>query len=161
MITISHVYYAYETGTPYLLRDLNLTIHNGDYISIVGENGSGKSTFIKLLLGLLKPSRGTLVNDFKRTSYVPQRFETLNRQFPITVREVMNTYRKVLGIKDKEAVSHYLGLMKMDAYGESCQAGSARKYSLPGLSWPIRTFSYWTSRLRELMSSPRQNYIRS
>ena len=101
MITISHVYYAYETGTPYLLRDLNLTIHNGDYISIVGENGSGKSTFIKLLLGLLKPSRGTLVNDFKRTSYVPQRFETLNRQFPITVREVMNTYRKVLGIKDK------------------------------------------------------------
>lgn len=119
MIHLSHVYYAYEIGAPYLLRDLNLTIHNGDYISIVGENGSGKSTFVKLLLGLLKPTRGTLVNDFQRTSYVPQRFDNLNRQFPITVREVMNTYRKVLHIRDAGAVSHYLGLMGMEAYGQS------------------------------------------
>lgn len=119
MIHLSHVYYAYEIGAPYLLRDLNLTIHNGDYISIVGENGSGKSTFVKLLLGLLKPTRGTLVNDFRRTSYVPQRFDNLNRQFPITVREVMNTYRKVLHIRDTGAVSHYLKLMGMEAYGQA------------------------------------------
>ena len=117
MIQLSHVYYAYEIGTPYLLRDL--TIHNGDYISIVGENGSGKSTFVKLLLGLLKPSEGSLVNDFKRTSYVSQRFETLNQQFPITVREVMNTYCKVLHIKDRSLVDHYLELMKMGEYSDS------------------------------------------
>ena len=119
MIQLSHVYYAYEIGTPYLLRDLNLTIHNGDYISIVGENGSGKSTFVKLLLGLLKPSEGSLVNDFKRTSYVSQRFETLNQQFPINVREVMNTYCKVLHIKDRSLVDHYLELMKMGEYSDS------------------------------------------
>ena len=96
MIILHHVCYAYENNGPYILRDLNLTIHNGDYISIVGENGSGKSTFVKLLLGLLGPTKGTLVNDFHRTAYVPQRFENLNSQFPITVREMMNCYRKVL-----------------------------------------------------------------
>lgn len=119
MIDVKHVYYAYEVGTPYVLQDVNLTIHGGDYISIVGENGSGKSTLIKLLLGLIKPSRGEVINDFRRMSFVPQRFETLNSQFPITVREVMNSYRKVLGIKDKHIVSHYLELVKMSAYGEA------------------------------------------
>lgn len=119
MISIEHVYYAYEAGNPYLLRDLNLTINNGDYLSIVGENGSGKSTFVKLLLGLLSPSKGTLVNDFRRTAYVPQRFESMNSQFPITVREVLNCYRKVLHIKDKDRIHYYLQLMDMEAYSEA------------------------------------------
>lgn len=118
MILLEHVYYAYEVNSAYILRDLNLTIHNGEYISIVGENGSGKSTFVKLLLGLLSPTKGTLINDFKRTAYVPQRFETLNSQFPITVREVLNCYRKVLKIKDKECIHHYLELMGMADYEE-------------------------------------------
>ena len=118
-ILLEHVYYAYETGSPYLLRDLNLMIKNEDYISIVGENGSGKSTFVKLLLGLLKPVKGSLRNDFTRTAYVPQRFESLNSQFPITVREVLNCYRKVLHIKDKDCINHYLELMGMKGYEES------------------------------------------
>lgn len=119
MITLHHVYYAYEPGAPYLLQDLNLEIRNGDYISIVGENGSGKSTFVKLLLGLLKPTKGRLTNDFKRTSYVPQRFETLNSQFPITVWEVMDCYRKVLHIADKSLIAHYLEFVGMQQHSDS------------------------------------------
>ncbi|MCH4188652.1 MAG: metal ABC transporter ATP-binding protein [Megasphaera sp.] len=118
MIELQHVYYAYEAGSPYLLRDLNLVIHDGDYISIVGENGSGKSTFVKLLLGLFKPSKGKLVNDFKRVSYVPQRFETLNSQFPITVWEVMDCYRRVIRIKDKKQIKKYLQFVGMEDHAE-------------------------------------------
>jgi zinc transport system ATP-binding protein len=117
MIELQHVYYAYEAGSPYLLRDLNLTINDGDYISIVGENGSGKSTFVKLLLGLFKPSKGKLVNDFKRVSYVPQRFDTLNSQFPITVWEVMDCYRRIIHIKDKGQISKYLQVVGMEDHG--------------------------------------------
>lgn len=119
MISLQHVFYAYEINSPYILRDLNLTIHDGDYISIVGENGSGKSTFVKLLLGLLSPTKGKLVNDFKRMAYVPQRFETLNSQFPITVREMLNCYRKVLKIKDKECIKRYLTQMGMQDFSET------------------------------------------
>lgn len=94
MIEIEHLYFAYDRG-PYLLRDVNMTVANGDYISIVGENGCGKSTLVKLMLGLLSPSKGTIRNTFQHLGYVPQRFETLNSQFPITVYEVLDCYRKV------------------------------------------------------------------
>ena len=55
-ILFSHVTLGYENivTTP----DLNLTIHPGDYICLIGENGSGKSTFVKSLLGLVKPLKG-------------------------------------------------------------------------------------------------------
>lgn len=112
MIELQHVYFAYEYGQD-LLEDVNMLIKNGDYISIVGENGSGKSTLVKLILGLLTPSRGTLRNTFRHRAYVPQRFETLNSQFPITVYEVMNCYRQVLHLKDKGIIKTCLQQMNV------------------------------------------------
>lgn len=110
MIAIDHVYFAYDRG-PYLLRDVNMKVEDGEYISIVGENGSGKSTLLKLMLGLLTPSKGTIRNTFKHLGYVPQRFETLNSQFPITVYEVLDCYRKVMHIHDKEEITRCLNHM--------------------------------------------------
>ena len=77
-------------------------------VILTGENGSGKSTLVKLLLGLLQPSKGELKNPFSSIGYVPQRFETLNSQFPITVYEVMEYYRRVLKVTDKQAVRRCL-----------------------------------------------------
>ena len=112
MIDLQHVYFAYEHGQ-YLLEDVNMTIRDGDYISVVGENGSGKSTLIKLILGLLSPSRGSISNTYRHRAYVPQRFETLNSQFPITVWEVLNCYRQVLHLKHKEIIRHCLEQMNV------------------------------------------------
>ncbi len=112
MITLTHVYYAYERGA-YTLRNITMTIEDGDYIAIVGENGSGKSTLIKLILGLLTPSRGTIANTYRHMAYVPQRFESLNSQFPITVYEVMNCYRRVLHIQDKQCIRQCLEQMNV------------------------------------------------
>ena len=112
MIDLQHVYFAYEHGQ-YLLEDVNMTIRDGDYISVVGENGSGKSTLIKLILGLLSPSRGAISNTYRHRAYVPQRFETLNSQFPITVWEVLNCYRQVLHLKLKEIIRDCLEQMNV------------------------------------------------
>ena len=112
MIDLQHVYFAYEHGQ-YLLEDVNMTIRDGDYISVVGENGSGKSTLIKLILGLLSPSRGSIANTYRHRAYVPQRFETLNSQFPITVWEVLNCYRQVLHLKHKEIIRDCLEQMNV------------------------------------------------
>lgn len=112
MIDLQHVYFAYEHGQ-YLLEDVNMTIRDGDYISVVGENGSGKSTLIKLILGLLSPSRGAISNTYRHRAYVPQRFETLNSQFPITVWEVLNCYRQVLHLKHKEIIRDCLKQMNV------------------------------------------------
>lgn len=110
MIELKHIEFAYEYGSE-LLRDINMQVNDGEYIAIVGENGSGKSTLVKLLLGLLEPSKGELKNTFSSIGYVPQRFETLNSQFPITVYEVMEYYRRVLKVADKQAVRRCLEQM--------------------------------------------------
>ena len=51
-ITCENISLAYENNV--VLSDLSFSVHNGDYLCIVGENGSGKSTLIKALLSLKK-----------------------------------------------------------------------------------------------------------
>ena len=66
IIKCEHADFGYENQDAVV--DLNLEIYPGDYLCVVGENGSGKSTLIKGMLGLLKPTGGTLTvaDDLKR-----------------------------------------------------------------------------------------------
>lgn len=68
-IEIKNLSFRYAEGEPWILRNLNLTIHAGEAVAIVGPSGCGKSTLAKLLLGLLEPSEGSIEiggNDIKR-----------------------------------------------------------------------------------------------
>ena len=62
-IEMSHVSFRYENNMPYVLEDLNLTIHSGEYVAIVGRTGCGKSTLVRLLLGFEKPEKGAIFYD--------------------------------------------------------------------------------------------------
>jgi zinc transport system ATP-binding protein len=119
MIQIKDLFFSYTGTSPYILDKLDLTINNGDYISILGDNGSGKSTLIKLLLRLLKPTNGNITSDFIKTGYLPQRFENFNTQFPLTVYEMLNCYRKTIKINDKESITKYLEIVKMNDFKSS------------------------------------------
>ena len=59
MITIKDLNYKYKTSD-FALKDINLEINDGEFISIIGENGSGKSTFSKILAGLTKFKNGEI-----------------------------------------------------------------------------------------------------
>ena len=68
MITVHNLNYKYKTGK-FTLKDINLEIKDGEFISIIGKNGSGKSTFSKILAGLTKFKNGEINvnrNFFKR-----------------------------------------------------------------------------------------------
>ena len=88
-----------------ILKDINFTQEEGQIIAIYGANGSGKSTFLRLLLGELTPQRGEIkllgqniktIRDFQQVGYVPQTQNFNGIAFPITTLEivVLGLYRK-------------------------------------------------------------------
>ena len=90
LIQCSHADFGYENQDAVV--DVTMEVNPGDYICIVGENGSGKSTLMKGLLGLLKPTKGTIsVSDELKKSgigYLPQQ-TAAQKDFPATVGEVV------------------------------------------------------------------------
>lgn len=103
MIKIESLKYKYINSDRVVLKNINLNVSAGEYISIVGENGCGKSTLIRLILHLLKPSSGSIKIDTNRIGYLPQKKENMN-DFPITVFELLDSYRRILLIKEKSSV---------------------------------------------------------
>lgn len=87
-----------------VIKNINFTIDEGQIVAVHGENGSGKSTFLKLILGELKPETGSIkidsknlsdIKDFRHIGYVPQVQNFNDIGFPITTREivVLNLYK--------------------------------------------------------------------
>ena len=88
----------FSYGKNEVLKGVNLSVKQGDFLAFIGANGSGKSTLIKLLLGIEVPDKGVIEyegvplgkdTDFSRISYVPQ-LMTSSYDFPITVREIVD-----------------------------------------------------------------------
>ncbi len=92
VIRIEGLWFAY--GSECALEDVNLSIKAGDFVSIVGPNGGGKTTLVRLMLGLLEPDCGTVrvfggapAEARSRIGYLPQRAD-LDRAFPVSVMDV-------------------------------------------------------------------------
>jgi len=93
IVQVENVAFAYNRE--WVLKDVSLDIHQGDFIAMIGPNGGGKTTLLKLILGLLKPYKGVIrvtEKPAKKASssigYVPQ--DTfINRNFPITAMDVV------------------------------------------------------------------------
>lgn len=80
-------------GGQAVCEGINLTVSGGDYLCVVGDNGSGKSTFTRALLGLVAPMKGELIFegvDRRDIGYLPQRSEGAS-DFPATVAEVVRS----------------------------------------------------------------------
>ncbi|MGN0865084.1 MAG: ATP-binding cassette domain-containing protein [Akkermansia sp.] len=64
--------FSYRGQQRAIVRGLNASVCAGEYISVMGRNGEGKSTLVKLLLGELVPTQGAVLSQVKRPGYVPQ-----------------------------------------------------------------------------------------
>jgi len=94
LLSIQNLYAGYENEN--ILQDINLEIYPNDFIGLIGPNGGGKSTLLKVILGLLPAQRGEvriLGMDVRHgrhlIGYVPQ-FVDSDRQFPISVWETVS-----------------------------------------------------------------------
>ena len=70
-----------------ILKNVSFQVFSGEFIGIIGPNGGGKTTLLKLIMGFLKPSKGALQVHGK-ISYVPQ-LNRVDRDFPISVEEII------------------------------------------------------------------------
>ena len=93
IIRIENVSFSY--GGPKVLENVNLSIMENEFIGIVGPNGGGKTTLLKIILGILEPDYGKISifgssteNSRSEIGYMPQ-IAKFNRDFPITVEETV------------------------------------------------------------------------
>lgn len=93
VINVRDVWFGYNGGP--VLEDISLDIERGEFLGLIGPNAGGKSTLLKLLLGLLEPDRGSIsvfgespADARGRLGYVPQH-AAFGRDFPINVEETV------------------------------------------------------------------------
>ena len=112
---------SFRYGATPVLEHINLAVHKGEYVGLIGPNGGGKTTLLKIMLGLLKPHHGQVhlfgqpVHRFKewpRVGYVAQHATNLETRLPVTVEEVVALGRvsrrglfKARNAADRQAVA--------------------------------------------------------
>lgn len=94
ILEIRNLSVGYE-DKPYVLKNVNLDVFQGDFLGIIGPNGGGKTTLLKTLLGLVKPASGNITflrdnvkADKINIGYLPQ-INQIDKKFPISVSDVI------------------------------------------------------------------------
>ncbi|MDI3091254.1 metal ABC transporter ATP-binding protein [Priestia megaterium] len=125
LISLKDVVFGYQ-HTP-ILKDVSFTIDSGEFVGVTGPNGASKSTMLRVMLGLLKPWRGTIIvnktnHEGKKLKigYVPQQIASFNTGFPSTVLELVRSgqyekgnWFKRLTVKHHQKVEDALKMVGM------------------------------------------------
>ena len=125
IIKFENVYFSY--GNNLVLESINFSVRKGDYIALMGPNGGGKSTMLKIILGIIKPDKGVIkvfdkdpASQRQRVGYLTQS-NSFDFSFPISVSDLvlMGRYRiknRYYGNKDKAAVFEALKKVNMEEF---------------------------------------------
>lgn len=128
-VELKNVSFSY--GCHPVLDNVSLTVYAGESVGITGPNGAGKSTLLKLLLGQIKPAKGTIFlfgmdsvkfKDLGRIGYVSQKAISFNSGFPTTVEEVVAsgriTGRGIFKPLNRDDRRHILGALEQVGMSE-------------------------------------------
>ena len=121
LIELKNVTLGYDNHI--VLKNINFTIDNKDFVCVVGPNGSGKSTLIKSILGLIKPIKGKIIyNELKQKNigYMPQETK-VDSNFPASVYEIVLSgtlnslgYKIFYSKKEKELAQYNMKLLNIN-----------------------------------------------
>ncbi|MDF5752731.1 ATP-binding cassette domain-containing protein [Spongiactinospora sp. TRM90649] len=125
---LSSVSFRYARRGPWILRDVSLDLPPGQVLEVVGRNGAGKSTFLRLLAGALRPTRGAVAGRPRLVGYSP---ETFPGDQPFTVAGYLAAMARIRGVSGAGDWPERLGLTPLLSrpLGELSK-GSAHKVGL-------------------------------
>ncbi len=109
ILEIKNLSFSYQNQIA--LENINLDVDKGDFLAIIGPNGGGKSTILKLITSLLKPTKGEVKLFEKNIGYVPQN-TNININFPIKVKDVVSLGFKN-NLKNQEKIEDALEKVNM------------------------------------------------
>ena len=132
-VELRGVSFAYDGGPP-VLRDVDLAVEQGEFVAVAGPNGGGKTTLIRILLGLERPTEGTALlygepahrfSGRRALGYLAQRSE-VGGDAPATVREVVSAGRLAPGRlvgrlrrEDRELVAEAIGRVGLESVADA------------------------------------------
>ena len=96
VVSVDDLTIAYGNHT--VIDHLSFSINEGDFLVVVGENGVGKTTLVRSMLGFLKPKSGTItIPQSTRLGYVPQ-FRNIDEEYQLSIRDfvALNTKPRLL-----------------------------------------------------------------
>ncbi len=126
-ISFNDVFFNYSKSDKPVLKNVSLTFKKNEFIGIIGETGTGKSTFVDLLIGLLSPTKGTITVDGKningnlkgwkeKLGYVPQNFylldESIKNNVAFGYKENELNIEKVKSSIDKSQLTKFVKNLK-------------------------------------------------
>ncbi len=129
VIDVDDVTFAYGETTA--VEDVSLTVHDGDFLGLIGPNGSGKTTLLHLMIGLQTPGSGSVrlfgepageFEDGERIGYVAQRSTDRGETMPITVEEAVRMGRFA-----------HVGHARMDDHDHAIVAEALERVSIADL----------------------------
>ncbi len=131
----------YRVGDQEILTDISFSVEQGEYVALLGPNGGGKSTLVKLILGLIKPTSGKIsifdtpknrFNSWYKIGYVPQNVSLFDSNFPLSVYETVS-----LGLASKKSWFSFLtdsDKVQIEKAIEIASIGELREKNLSELS---------------------------
>ena len=110
LLDIQNISISYDNSKSFILRDISFSLWEWEILSIIGKNGTGKSSLLKAISGIQKIQSGSIIKNTHKISYIPQKLE-LDKTFPLLVNEFFHIYNS--GISSN-TISKYLKLFDIE-----------------------------------------------
>lgn len=118
ILEVKELYCGYNKKQP-ILKNINFSIYDNEFIGLIGPNASGKTTLLKTILGIIKPISGRILKkESLKFGYVPQIF-TIDETFPFSVYEILSfaflkNFKQNLSPQEKKKIDEMINKFKIN-----------------------------------------------